>query len=112
VFNALVGNTDDHLKNFAMMRSERGWHLTQAFDLLPDINSNREHVLHFGLTGTKPSIDDLAPLGKLFGLSSRMIKTIIDEVLSAVKAFPVQCKAYDVPAQEAEKLFSRMRLIS
>jgi hypothetical protein len=41
-----------------------------------------------------------------------MIKKIIDEVLSAVKAFPVQCDTYDVPGQEAEKLFSRMRLIS
>jgi serine/threonine-protein kinase HipA len=112
VFNALIGNTDDHLKNFAMMRSEQGWHLTQAFDLLPDISSNREHVLHFGVAGTTPSTDDLAPLGKLFGLSSRMIKAIIDEVLSAVKAFPIQCDAYDVPALEAETLFSRMRLIS
>jgi serine/threonine-protein kinase HipA len=111
VFNALIGNTDDHLKNFAMMRSEQGWHLTQAFDLLPDINSNREHVLHFGAAGNTPSIDDLAPLGKLFGLSSRMAKMTIDEALSAVKEFPAQCDAYDVSVQDAEVLFSRMRLV-
>jgi serine/threonine-protein kinase HipA len=111
VFNALIGNTDDHLKNFAMMRSEQGWHLTQAFDLLPDVNNNREHVLHFGAAGTTPSIDDLSPLGKLFGLSTKTTQTIINEVRSAVIEFPGQCDAYGVPAQDAELLFSRIGLL-
>lgn len=111
VFNALIGNTDDHLKNFAMMRSDRGWHLTQAFDLLPDVNNNREHVLHFGTAGTSPSIDDLPSLGKLFSLSARMTQTIIDDVRSAVKGFPTQCDAYAVPTQDAEALFSRISLL-
>jgi serine/threonine-protein kinase HipA len=111
VFNALIGNTDDHLKNFAMMRSEQGWHLTQAYDLLPDVNNNREHVLHFGPTGTTPSIDDLVPLGKLFGLSTKATQAIIDEVRSAVSEFTSQCDAYTVPTHDAETLFSRMDLL-
>jgi serine/threonine-protein kinase HipA len=110
VFNALIGNTDDHLKNFAMMRSEQGWHLTQAFDLLPDVNNNREHVLHFGTAGTTPSLDNLPPIGKLFGLSANATQAIIDEVHSAVKGFPAQCEAYAVPTQDAETLFSRIGL--
>ena len=109
VFNALIGNTDDHLKNFAMMRSKQGWHLTQAFDLLPDVNNNREHVLHFGTAGTTPSPDDLPPLGKLFGLSPNITMTIIDEVLKAVRTFPARCEEYAVPAQDTEVLFGRMR---
>jgi serine/threonine-protein kinase HipA len=108
VFNAMIGNTDDHLKNFAMMRSEQGWHLTQAFDLLPDVNNNREHVLHFGAAGTTPSIDDLVPLGKLFGLSTKATQLIIDEVSSAVKEFPANCDTYAVPNKDAEVLFSRI----
>jgi len=110
VFNALIGNTDDHLKNFAMMRSEQGWHLTQAFDLLPDVNNNREHVLHFGAGGTTPSMDNLPPLGKQFGLSTNATHAVIDEVRSAVKEFPAQCEAYAVPTQDAETLFSRIGL--
>jgi serine/threonine-protein kinase HipA len=111
VFNALIGNTDDHLKNFAMMRSEQGWHLTQAFDLLPDVNNNREHVLHFGSAGTIPSIDDLVPLGKLFGLSTKATQSVIHEVRSAIEEFTTQCDAYGVPTQDAEVLFSRIRLL-
>jgi serine/threonine-protein kinase HipA len=111
VFNALIGNTDDHLKNFAMTRSEQGWHLTRAFDLLPDVNNNREHVLHFGAAGTTPSIDDLPPLGKLFSLSTKKTQTIIEEVCSAVTEFPGHCDAFGVPPQDTEVLFSRIKLL-
>ncbi len=112
VFNALIGNTDDHLKNFAMMRSEQGWHLTQAFDLLPDINNNREHILHFGIAGTTPSIENLPPLGRLFGLSPKTTQTIINEVATAVKEFPAQCEIYAVPTKDTAVLLSRIRLRS
>jgi serine/threonine-protein kinase HipA len=111
VFNALIGNTDDHLKNFAMLYCEQGWRLTQAFDLLPDVNNNREHVLHFGVAGTIPSIDALPPLGKLFGLSTKKTQLIIDEVRSAIKEFPAQCDAYAVPNQDVEVLINRIGLL-
>ena len=37
VFNAAIGNTDDHLKNFCMLHKESGYCLSPAYDLLPDI---------------------------------------------------------------------------
>jgi serine/threonine-protein kinase HipA len=39
VFNAMIGNTDDHLKNFLMRHDNKGWRLSPAFDLLPNIGS-------------------------------------------------------------------------
>lgn len=112
VFNALIGNTDDHLKNFAMMRSTEGWHLTQAFDLLPDVGNNREHILHFGTAGTSPTKDALPMLGRAFGLSIKKTQAIIDEVDQAVRSFSKQCKDYAVPDNEAETLIKRMHLIN
>jgi serine/threonine-protein kinase HipA len=47
VFNGLVGNTDDHLKNFAMLHNTTGYRLSPAYDLLPDTNANQEHVLFY-----------------------------------------------------------------
>ncbi len=111
VFNAMISNTDDHLKNFAMMHSEKGWHLTPAYDLLPDTGNNREHVLHFGAVGTKPSLDALQLLGRVFGISSRTTKATIEEVRQAVHGFPAQCKTHDVPTQNLETLSERMRLM-
>ncbi|MEJ1411536.1 MAG: type II toxin-antitoxin system HipA family toxin [Candidatus Sedimenticola sp. (ex Thyasira tokunagai)] len=111
VFNAMVGNTDDHLKNFSMVRSRQGWHLTQAYDLLPDVGNNREHVLHFGTSGTAPSMDALYALGKTFGISPKMTRAIINEVINAVSCFSSQCEAYAVPAENRARLTGRMHLL-
>ncbi len=111
VFNALIGNTDDHLKNFAMMKSECGWHLTQAYDLMPDTSNNREHVLHFGSAGNNPTLDSLRMLGKAFGVSPKMTRSIIDEGMNAARQFPDQCEKFAVPEKDAEILSRRMRLL-
>ncbi|MFZ4545480.1 MAG: HipA domain-containing protein [Saprospiraceae bacterium] len=34
VFNYIIGNNDMHLKNFSMLRSDQGWVLSPAYDLL------------------------------------------------------------------------------
>ena len=107
-FNALLGNTDDHLKNFAMMHGEKGWDLTPAFDLLPDVNDNREHVLHFGLAGTRPAMHALHNLGRAFGLSKRVTGRAIEEVLAAVERFPDQCARFGVPVTDLEVLSQRV----
>ena len=111
VFNAMVGNTDDHLKNFAIMRSERGWHLTPAYDLLPDVANNREHVLHYGTVGTSPTKESLTHLGKIFGLSPKVTQTLIAEVEAAVRGFTSRCESYAVPSGEIDKLVRRMPLL-
>lgn len=81
-----------------------GWQLTPAFDLLPDVNDNREHVLHFGYTGTRPSMAALYELGRNFGLSKQETARVIDEVLAAVEQFPDQCARFGVPEVDLEVL--------
>ncbi len=48
LFNVMIGNTDDHLKNFCMLCDGRRWRLSPAFDLVPNVGLNREHVLNIG----------------------------------------------------------------
>jgi len=47
VFNAAIGNVDDHLKNFWMLATATGYRLAPAFDLVPDISGRGEHTLAF-----------------------------------------------------------------
>ena len=44
VFNILVSNRDDHLRNHGFLRSDRGWRLAPAFDLNPS-PAKAEHEL-------------------------------------------------------------------
>jgi len=82
-FNAFLGNTDDHLKNFSMLRDAHGWRLTPAYDLVPDIPYRGEHVLHFGNAGQYPTAAALTEMGRAFGLSVKRGRTIISEVTAA-----------------------------
>lgn len=84
VFNALVGNTDDHLKNFIMVHDhQRGWRLSPAFDLIPDIGRRREHVLFFDLDAFCPPLCELEALGRRWGISCAA--RVVEEVVLAVR---------------------------
>ncbi|NTV97206.1 MAG: HipA domain-containing protein [Thiobacillus sp.] len=101
VFNALIGNTDDHLKNFWLLRDRRGYALTPAFDLLPDVGARREHVLIFDLGPTPPGPSGLAALGRKWGISGA--GAIVDRVVSTLAGFAEAAAAFGVPQPEIER---------
>jgi serine/threonine-protein kinase HipA len=83
VFNAVVGNTDDHLKNFLMIYdSEQGWRLSPAFDLIPDVEQRGEHVLFFDLGAYYPGRHHLENLGRQWGIGNAEI--LVAQVCDAV----------------------------
>jgi len=103
-FNAMLGNTDDHLKNFALRREPVGWRLTPAFDLLPDVLQRGEHCLHFGPAGHRPSQEALRTLAGAFGVSRQRAALILAEVRAAVAGWRVRFDEYGVPRADCERL--------
>ena len=103
-FNAMLGNTDDHLKNFALRREPAGWRLTPAFDLLPDVTRRGEHCLHFGPAGYRPSRAALYALAAACGLSRRRATETLTQVGAAVAGWRARCDDYAVPAADRERL--------
>ena len=104
VFNAVLGNTDDHLKNFAMLRGTDGWRLSPAYDLLPDVNERREHVLHFGPAGLVPTAAAMNTLAGAFGIPPGVARDIQQQVLDAFSAWPEWFRAENVPAADITRL--------
>lgn len=103
VFNIMIGNTDDHLKNFIMLHNDTGWRLSPAFDLLPNIGFNREHALRIGLDTRPPSAETLLTEAKHFGIKRRqkameVIKETQETVLKWRKVFSNS----KVPEKDAE----------
>lgn len=85
VFHALLGHTDDHLKNLLMRHDGQGFRLTPAFDLAPDVFQRGEHILGFGAHGPRPSLAALAALGAVCGLSPDQAGAIRTQVAGVVK---------------------------
>lgn len=102
VFNAVVHNTDDHLKNFWMVGdANAGWRLSPAFDLVPDIARRGEHVLFFDLDPCFPGRTRLEKIGRAWGISGAA--AIVEEVFSAVAGWRGEFAASGTPAKEIER---------
>jgi len=102
VFNAVVHNTDDHLKNFWMICDPReGWRLSPSFDLVPDIGQRGEHVLFFDLDPYFPGRVKLEKLGRTWGIAGAAV--IVDEVFSAVAGWRKEFAAGGVPSMDIER---------
>ena len=104
VFNAFIGNTDDHLKNFSLLHRDHAWRLSPAYDLTPDEPQRGEHVLHFGPAGYEPSANALAALASAFGLSSRKARQIRDKVTSVMAGWRERFLDYGVLPLDLELL--------
>ncbi len=101
VFNALLGNTDDHLKNFWLLHAAHGWVLSPAFDLLPDTGALREHVLLFDQSPAAPKPAQLAALGRKWGIAGAA--AICEEVRAAMSGFGEIAAHYQVPHTDIER---------
>ncbi len=105
VFNVMIGNTDDHLKNFLMLHNDNGWRLSPAFDLVPNVGFNREHVLRIGTSNRVPNRAGLLAEAGYFGIKrQKQAMTIIDEVHEAVSGWNSVFADYDVPKADVEKI--------
>jgi serine/threonine-protein kinase HipA len=85
VFNAAIGNVDDHLKNFWMLARPGGFRLAPAFDLVPDIGGRREHTLSFRQGFACPARAEMIALGAEWGVARAA--GIVEDVVKATGAF-------------------------
>lgn len=71
VANVLLGNTDDHARNHAMLYDIRvgQWRLAPAYDMLPILGSQGSQALGIGTDGRASTIDNLLSASTAFGLS-------------------------------------------
>ena len=95
-FNAAIGNTDDHLKNFLMIRDVRGYRLSPAFDLVPDIGQNREHIMAMGYRRDTPSGAELVDVGRQWLGHKALARQIIAEVIQAAGMFKEMAEKHHV----------------
>jgi serine/threonine-protein kinase HipA len=102
VFNALIGNTDDHLKNFCLLHDGSGYYLSPAFDLLPDTSDRREHGLHFDPDFHFPGLKRLVDLGRQAQIAGSA--TIVEEIRSALSDWKEVFRRWSVPKADVQRL--------
>ena len=99
VFNVLVGNRDDHLRNHGFLRAPTGWTLAPAFDVNPNPDKD-VHVL--ALDGVDPTPDTSLLMAQhaYFRLDANTAQAIVAKVRAAVRAWPSEAKRLGAKGQE------------
>lgn len=88
VFNAAVTNNDDHPRNHALLRRQKGWRLSPAYDLVPApvvSLERRDLALTVGDYGRTASIYNLLSQAGRFGLSAEEARGQIDQLVDVVR---------------------------
>ncbi|MCF0072231.1 HipA domain-containing protein [Dyadobacter sp. CY261] len=83
VFNILISNTDDHLRNHGFLLTSSGWRLSPAFDINPSIDKDGL-ALNIDMDSNQLDLDLAKQVGVYFRLGKKDIDGIIEEVRSAV----------------------------
>jgi serine/threonine-protein kinase HipA len=94
IFNAAIGNVDDHLKNFWMLGRPGGFRLAPAFDLVPDIGGRGEHTLSFQQGFVCPTGTEMLVLADQWGVERAA--RVIEDVVKATSAFATEAAGLKV----------------
>lgn len=83
IFNILISNTDDHLRNHGFILTPAGWRLSHAFDINPSTDKSGL-ALNIDMDNNALDLELAKSVGIYFRLNENEMNRIIDEVSSSV----------------------------
>lgn len=103
LFNVLVGNRDDHLRNHGFLRTATGWSLSPAFDINPNTASDA-HVLALDAYDPSPGTGHVLATAALYQLTQERAARIEQEVRHAVRQWQAVARTHGARRSEMERM--------
>jgi serine/threonine-protein kinase HipA len=103
LFNILIGNRDDHLRNHGFLREGNGWRLCPAFDVNPNVD-RATHVLNIDETSAVPESELLMRVADYYRLDAARAASIADEVRTAVAGWEARARQLGARSREIETM--------
>jgi serine/threonine-protein kinase HipA len=108
VFNVLISNTDDHLRNHGVVREPGGWVLAPAFDLNPfptDVRP-RIHALALDEASHEASLDTVLGASTYFGQPSKDARRLVRRMAEVVGHWRTVARAAGIQSADIERMSS------
>ncbi len=105
LFNVLVSNRDDHLRNHGFIRVVDGWRLSDAFDMNPNL-SKATHALALDDANPEPDIEVAISTAEFYRLTNSQALDILEEVVEVVSGWAGQAKAMGLSSAEIDRMKS------
>ncbi|NDD59000.1 MAG: type II toxin-antitoxin system HipA family toxin [Chlamydiae bacterium] len=109
VFNVLISNVDDHLRNHAFLYSGlSGWRLSPAYDLNPTPTDIKPRILSTAIDLIDPSasLDIAVSVARYFDLDNSQIRNIFKEVGSATTLWREEAAKLKIKKTEIDRMAS------
>jgi serine/threonine-protein kinase HipA len=108
IFNILVSNTDDHLRNHGFLLTNSGWNLSPAFDMNPDEYGTG---LHLNITETSNELEISLALdvAKYFRVKPDHALRIVNEMKKSISSWKEIAKKTGILSSEIESVSSAFR---
>jgi serine/threonine-protein kinase HipA len=110
VFNILVSNSDDHLRNHGfILNPGKGWRLSEAYDMNPVPDSTG---LRLNISEADNDLDlDLAKsVAPYFRVNARSANEIVERFRSVVAQWHTIAQALGIPGREQERMRAAFRV--
>lgn len=103
VFNVLIGNRDDHLRNHGFIREPSGWRLAPAFDINPS-PVNAEHALTLDGVRAAPELGRALGTAELYRLTAGQANSIEAEVREALSRWRTVAESLGLGRPEIQRM--------
>ncbi|MDD4191056.1 MAG: HipA domain-containing protein [Mangrovibacterium sp.] len=99
VFNILISNTDDHLRNHGFVLTDEGWRLSPAYDVNPSVDKDGL-ALNIDMDNNALDIELAKSVGPYFRLNEKEMNDILDDIKSSVSGWQRIANQLDIPRSE------------
>ena len=109
VFNVLISNTDDHLRNHGFLyESQKGWRLSPAYDLNPTPTEIKPRILTTAIdfNNNSASLETALSVSENFRLNKNEANKIIKEVAKSTAKWREVAKSFDLKKKEIDRMSS------
>lgn len=107
VFNAAITNNDDHPRNHALLRRQKGWRLSPAYDLVPSpviSQERRDLALTVGKYGRTASVYNLLSQAGRFGFVEIEARAEINRMIELLRNWREVFFACGVSAKDIDAI--------
>ena len=103
LFNVLVSNRDDHLRNHGFLRATTGWRLAPAFDVNPNLDKH-EHAMRLDEASAEPSVEAVLATAEFYRLTPRQAGKVATEVRGAVGQWMAVARGIGLSRAEVQRM--------
>jgi serine/threonine-protein kinase HipA len=110
VFNLLVSNTDDHLRNHGfILVPGKGWRLSEAYDMNP-VPESHGLKLNISEADNAMNLDLARSVAPYFRVNAKRANEIIARSQTVVKQWTKLAMRLSIPAREQQRMASAFKL--